>query len=84
MEQLQAASESQIKALQGERELLLEKLQSAAEDSTPAMRENETLRTRVEALQRERDNLSQTLHRLGETVEKTVAAVRGQFGVFLC
>ncbi|KAJ6668847.1 hypothetical protein lerEdw1_012333 [Lerista edwardsae] len=74
MELLQAAGESRMKALQGERELLLEKVRSTAEDSTPAIQENETLRTRVEALQMERDNLSQTLHRLGKTVEKTVAA----------
>ncbi|KAJ6652722.1 hypothetical protein lerEdw1_011164 [Lerista edwardsae] len=58
----------------GERELLLEKIQSSAEDSTPAIRESETLRTRVEDLPMERDNLRRTVRRLGKTVKKTAAA----------
>ncbi|XP_028599463.2 centromere-associated protein E isoform X2 [Podarcis muralis] len=69
MEQLKSKTE----ATEKEKAELLQKLHSAVQDFRTVNREKEDLKTAVDALQTEKDNMIRTIHRLGESVEKMVA-----------
>ncbi|XP_053259915.1 centromere-associated protein E [Podarcis raffonei] len=69
MEQLKSKTE----ATEKEKAELLQKLHSAVQDFRTVNREKEDLKTAVDALQAEKDNMIRTIHRLGESVEKMVA-----------
>ncbi|XP_034298093.1 centromere-associated protein E isoform X1 [Pantherophis guttatus] len=70
--QLDSISESQMEALQKEKTELVQKLQSTEENVKCISQEKEHLRTEVKVLQAEKDTMTQTVHHLGETLEKLV------------
>ncbi|XP_032080246.1 centromere-associated protein E [Thamnophis elegans] len=65
-------SESQMEALQREKNELVQTLQSSEENVKYLSQEKENLRTEIEVLQAEKDNMIQTVHRLSETIERLV------------
>nr|XP_034968217.1 centromere-associated protein E isoform X1 [Zootoca vivipara] len=69
MEQLKSKTETTEK----EKAELLQKLHSAMQDFNTVNREKGDLKTAVDALQTEKENMIRTIHRLGKSVEKMVA-----------
>ncbi|KAJ7327081.1 hypothetical protein JRQ81_016840 [Phrynocephalus forsythii] len=74
LQELKAMVESKMAVVEMEKAELAERFQSTVETMSSVSLENGSLKATLQTLQTEKGNMIETIHRLGETVERTVAA----------
>ncbi|XP_078250754.1 centromere-associated protein E isoform X2 [Pogona vitticeps] len=72
LRELKATVESKMAATELEKTELAERFHATVARMKSVTQENESLKTTLQTLQNEKGNLIETIHRLGETVERTV------------